>query len=1464
MASKQAVNSFQDGMKQDIDILLSPNQSYRYSMGGRLMFNKNGTYSWEVENGNKLSFVMLPRNGTDADRYIPIGHAGNSSIRIIFSVSSVTGAGEIGIFSIDNNGIGTYKTLFNDQDDPNGDSFNFLPTNQIEARFSYENDSTIRVYWVDGIESDSNQPRVFTFSYDRTIGNQSDINAYSPFSLSIHSMNTQSEVEMGIIKYVKKIGGALPLGVYQYTYSLSTKDGYQTPWYPLTRRVFVTTDEVSNSNWNEYEMEGSGIISSKGNRIEIKGVDQKFDTIRVAYVFSQTENTNDHATIFSQVKISGTTMSFDHVSNKGEPLLIEEIPALFSGIRAAKTLNVKDSTLYYGNVIEGILGEYDTETILSGLTVKPVFRDMRSDEKNYDFDASGYEGVTEPPVTNAVTWTGATSVNLHDDVGGTEIYSIDADYTNYKGTQVDHLLSAYFRGETYRFALVFYDKIGFPSFAVHLCDIKFPEQSSVNFTANRVTVTDTVVDVAAGGGVLPEAAWPTNNFGDYTSTPVRNGEDTSAGDFSHIRIMGLEVSGIDISSISGSISGFKIVRTELDATIVTQGLAYPSVTERTITRPSPFPFQRWGDVTVGGGLGADPTAATPFSDVVLNYGEMNGVTNDTTLGPNTTPLYAVRPYLTAFYAPDYDFDTSRKPVVQSQDRLRLVGGCHTYNPDPDGSGRTNNETPTTIGGIAFESYMQKMYYSKNTFHNAPAEPYPQYLDETGIEGDWSLGLGGEVDDYDPGLDLHNSIEVVNAAWLYTPAAATVHKGWGKGKTLFYKTGNFENNNSKPANASPYYQSIPLVGTVANPTHNHGEYTGVFICNYVRPNVTPYGGLTLSALERNIFFGTGHFQPVGTPSFSTPSGSIYNGIEVWGGDCFLDYFGFLRTYSRMEGTIGSPNLDYNMGVVFPWESKLNHTLRNAPSEQNPMYTDVGARSWTEYVTPGSSQYPDGIFLFDDDIQLKEEFDLNSVLLFEELIQFYAPKPINFADNSRFPTRWRYSREKILGDPVDTWRIFQVNDFYDLKGEYGEITSSLYIFNQIYSWQRSAFGRLRASDRALIESSNAGTLTTGIGDKLDGIDYVSEIEGNQHQWSLFSSGKAAYWINVDMKSIMRFAQDGRVSLSDTYGVHDFTEDVLGMFVNIDNPAWVGGITGLFDHNNGDAIWSLNYDEFLYRNGNLFVESIESSSSSELYENNETIFYSYTGIPGPTKGVFFPEGETTSGENYNSVYYVCAHSSSAVFGIYTVASDGVPTKLLDANPNECFKVSRISNSDVWTAVLVDAKEISPEPFSLSYNENMNLFQGFHPFKSTFFMSHNDNVLSHDYEIQGIDNEIFAHNYPTKKNTFYGLEYKAILSSIVAEAPMLHKIFDDLRVNCNDEAASTMLNFLMETETQSYYFDVQSDTRQKYLEDILRFPIRTKIQKDRTRGKHLRMTFEFLNNSFKSVRMTNLVTWFRNSNRI
>ena len=199
-------------------------------------------------------------------------------------------------------------------------------------------------------------------------------------------------------------------------------------------------------------------------------------------------------------------MEFDHVSNSGEPLLPEELTELFSGIVAAKTMNIKDSTLYFGNVKENFISVPDLEPILQNLVVKPIFKDMRSDE-----NLNNNDNKQKLPITNQKPRNGITQMKLHDAAGGVEDYTINNDYVNYKGTQIDHLYAAHFRGETYRYALVIYDKLGFESFAFHLCDFNFPNQSEDIYSWNRVKADGGIV---SDNGVLPQKAWPTNNFND--------------------------------------------------------------------------------------------------------------------------------------------------------------------------------------------------------------------------------------------------------------------------------------------------------------------------------------------------------------------------------------------------------------------------------------------------------------------------------------------------------------------------------------------------------------------------------------------------------------------------------------------------------------------------------------------------------------------------------------------------------------------------------------------------------------------------------------------------------------------------------------------------------------------------------------------------------------------------------------
>ena len=73
---------------------------------------------------------------------------------------------------------------------------------------------------------------------------------------------------------------------------------------------------------------------------------------------------------------------------------------------------------------------------------------------------------------------------------------------------------------------------------------------------------------------------------------------------------------------------------------------------------------------------------------------------------------------------------------------------------------------------------------------------------------------------------------------------------------------------------------------------------------------------------STFYSTGLFQPVGNPTFTSATNDIYNNIEVYGGDCYLDYLGFLRMYARYKNT----DEDVSYSVVFPYECIINHSLR----------------------------------------------------------------------------------------------------------------------------------------------------------------------------------------------------------------------------------------------------------------------------------------------------------------------------------------------------------------------------------------------------------------------------------------------------------------------------------------------------------------------------------------------------------
>lgn len=1381
-------NIFASGMRMDLDAKLQAKDSIRKSYNGRILFNEDGSFSWENQYGNVTNFNIKPNFNADTDRYIPIGWCADSNVVVIFSKSAVSDYSEIGIVTVDTEGVGTYLTLFNDAGDPNGDLLNFKIENGITARMTWETVPKIRVKWCDGVNPDSNELRSVTFGWDAGIGPRTDVTAYYLVDDSVHAMNSTPDFRIGLTKFVERINGGLTTGVYQYAYRLVTKSGYYTPFTPLCHFIFMTSDQVNSSNWNLYEMEGVGLNSAKGNRIEIKGIDERYEKIEVAYLFSQTETTPTEAKIFMSTGITSDTMTFDHAGMVGTPIDYQELKVSYIVIDKCQTLETKDHALYAGNIVEGTF-VFDPDAVLENLVITPIYKHMRSDELGAEVS------ITTPPLTNQPTKTGATSKNLY--TGHVETYEITDDYVNYKGTQIAHLYPGFFRKETYRIGIVGISKKGFASPVYHIADVEFPDQYDDAYSWTRILPDGTTTSFS---GNTANKAWPTNSFGDSdyaAEEPVLDGDDVEDPDVSMLRIQGLSVSGIDFSAYSDQMSGWQLVVCDRDKTILCQGLVIPTHRDSDISRPFGSYHQRW------------QISGSDFYDVNCFIGRP---------GEHANRFYS-RPNLFNFLAPDIDFDASRLPTLQTSDRLRLVGSAW----QDDGADYFVYFTDDDPG-VGFQG-LQKLYRSKNNFPASADYPngFVAYGDQTDMANIFDVAIGDTLSNYaGSGLDIVNSIEIYDHHQF--GAGAMELFGTGK-RSLFIQTGNW---GASPNGHGFHFADDGVINSAC----------GYFITNYLRPNDNPYGGTTITALVNSVFRNVGHFVPMNNPTFTDPAGFVYDDCEFWGGDCYLDYHAFLRIYPEYSHDDETDNNDVSYGHIFPLESDLLHVMRQAATAGDPMYPSAGARPKREWNGTITADFPDGLFHYTGNSELLEEFNLNAVLLFKDPVWLLAPLDPTIQLNDHFPNRWRYTPIKIDGDSIDVYRIWQVNDFLDIDGKYGWIYGSGSLFDQIYSLQETAMGRLRASEKTTIESPTSGTLTVGVGDRLTGIDYITTNNGCQNKFSIIVTSKAIYFADVARRHFLRFAQDGLLNITNEKGIHDFSFYTLPQFKGADSPHAGNGIIGFWDAENEEVGWSFSSIGYFSQDRSFTLTNNLSDSDTNhkhyVRWNNQGIAIDIFAPLAPGNGMFLPQGLTSSGY-FDILQFYVKHTGQNL-PVYT--TDGTTDTLIGTmTTGKYYRLYRNYKTDPWIMEEVIRLEGALFYNGITYNEVGNYVSSIQPFRSSFTFWINSFLYSTSYyEVN--DNDIYLHNRGDV-GEFYGLGHRAYFSPVINEMADATKVYDYFELNCNENMNELLGKVEMFTEKQGFTMLYPGDTRKKYREDTIWMPYRTKTQVDRMRGKFMEVFF-------------------------
>lgn len=396
-----------------------------------------------------------------------------------------------------------------------------------------ENDDIKRIYWTDNF----NQFRAF---------NTANVNGFAiPPSL----INAQQPIDI-TIPTLKSIGsGSLLAGMYQSCYRLKNKNAV-TFWSELSNLTQICAHSVAEAvatggtHSELYIGEPIGTNCNKSITWQIKDLDNNYERIEIAILFFDTVNGSPDIRIthdeplptngqfqftytgveliqkLTSLEFLNQTFAFTHcktLTTKGNELIV-------GNVRSDKVDFIYDARAYRFGVNQSILyvidGNGNPLTIGNPVTSSPPWNVPEThDTINANQDSYKYQigsnklGGTGPNISYEF---GTYSVKIDDSIdlastgvssyahtnpsyttgiwnsGGIHFGPLNQEYPQnnindgIKYAYLSDLLRTYQHTEIYRFAILFYDKLGRPLFARWIGDIKMPEYVDKNSNPDQI------------------------------------------------------------------------------------------------------------------------------------------------------------------------------------------------------------------------------------------------------------------------------------------------------------------------------------------------------------------------------------------------------------------------------------------------------------------------------------------------------------------------------------------------------------------------------------------------------------------------------------------------------------------------------------------------------------------------------------------------------------------------------------------------------------------------------------------------------------------------------------------------------------------------------------------------------------------------------------------------------------------
>jgi len=390
--------------------------------------------------------------------------------------------------------------------------------------------------------------------------------------------------------------------------------------------------------------------------------------------------------------------------------------------------------------------------------------------------------------------------------------------------------------------------------------------------------------------------------------------------------------------------------------------------------------------------------------------------------------------------------------------------------------------------------------------------------------------------------------------------------------------------------------------------NNGVFSFSGKATYIRRRsyTYPYGGYSMNALIATKYYPT---SPV-THRFSAQPGTY---MSVTGGDCFIDYFEYLRgIWSQDKEILGGYKGDrrYRRGAQIFYglvESKINPRFIINPTigtldDGTIMDYEMGLLSDSKYAYLAMRETKGAYHLTDPDIDgqiiYEQPFDLytyNSVYSKTDISKVYIMKPMDFNPSSNLYIRIYRSNRKINGENSDSWSKVLPNNFIDVDTKYGELVKLLNFNDRLMFFQEHAIGILSMEEKEAVSTSTGSTLGIGTGTALQRYDYITNMSGCNNPKGIINTSGAIYYIDTKNQKLALLGGEGVDFLSDKLGLRNFCKD-----------ANFTDIALLYNPNYNEVWWRLgnktvSYNEYM----GTFISFIdETNFSRSIFLNTKML--------------------------------------------------------------------------------------------------------------------------------------------------------------------------------------------------------------------------------------------------------------------